>query len=73
MESLFYYSTSEIPLFIGGPTNEHGLMPFLTSFVPEEIQYRIHAIIIQQVVSYFQSNYDFDWVDEFMKKYGMVY
>jgi len=58
--------------FCGETTDKRGLMPFLHSFVPEEINCRIHFISIQQVVAAYYENGDFSWLKEFEKKYGLI-
>jgi hypothetical protein len=58
--------------FCGEPPNERGLMPFLQSFVPEQINCRIHSISIQQVVATYQEYGNFSWLKEFEKKYNLI-
>jgi predicted ATPase with chaperone activity len=58
--------------FCEGSSNERGLMPFLKSFLPEEISGRIHSISIQQVIATYQENGGFSWLNEFMQKYGLI-
>ena len=59
------------PTFYCGESGERGLMPFLMSFVPQELKSRIHSISIQQVVKTYQEVADFSWLEEFKKKYAL--
>lgn len=50
-----------------------GLMPFLTEFVPQNLQPHVSSVSIQTVVqSIKDSNKHNDWISEFEKKYGLV-
>jgi len=61
------------PSFYGdGSSGHRGLMPFLTTFVPEGISSRIHAISIQQLVESFKRHEEFTWLTEFEKKYALT-
>ena len=58
--------------FADGPGGKRGLMPFLTTLVPEALHSRIHSISIQQVVGAYKRYGDFPWVGEFEKKYALI-
>jgi hypothetical protein len=58
--------------YCGDSSKERGLMPFLTSFVPENLLGRINAISIQQVVAAYHENSSLDWLNEFESKYGLI-
>ncbi len=51
---------------------QRGLMPFLETFVPDEIRERVHAISIREVVESFKRTEGFPWLAEFEKKYDLV-
>jgi len=65
------YDQRNPSFFCGEDQDDRGLMPFLLTFVPEEIKGRIHSISIQQVVTGHKELGGFPWVDEFEKKYGL--
>jgi len=50
-----------------------GLMPFLLTFVPQELKRRIASISVQELVRAIKDigNHN-DWIDEFEYKYGLV-
>lgn len=52
--------------------NDRSLMPFLISFVPQDLKGRIHAISIQQIIAAYHEYGDFAWLVEFEKKYGLI-
>jgi len=66
------YDQRNPAFYCGNSDSDRGLMPFLQSFVPEEIRCRIHSISIQQVVATYKENDDFSWLNEFEKKYGLI-
>jgi hypothetical protein len=57
------------PVFCG--PDGRGLLPFLLSFVPEQLQSRVHAITIQQVLTGYAECGGLDWLGTFREKYGM--
>src|SRR4030043_1398295 len=54
-----------------GLSGDRGLMPFLTTFVPDELRKRIHSINIQQMVDIFRHHHELTWLTEFEKKYAL--
>ena len=58
--------------YTGGLADDRGLMPFLITFVPEEMHSRIHSVTIQQVVETFKRHAGFEWLAEFEKKYALT-
>ena len=66
------YDKRNPSFFSSGITSDHGLMPFLLTFVPQELRNRIHSITIQHVVDVFRRFDGFDWLLEFNKKYGLL-
>jgi POLQ-like helicase len=62
------------PVFLrSGVPGPRGLWPFLTRFVPEKHQSRIHAVTLQQLVAAVEkSEQHADWIGEFKKKYGLA-
>lgn len=60
------------PSFLCGEGSEQrGLMPFLISFVPEEVKQRIHFISIQHVMRAYKGFLNMEWLKEFAKKYDI--
>lgn len=58
--------------YCGEYPNEGGLMPFLITFIPEELRKRIHSISIQQVIESYKESGKFAWLSEFEKKYNLI-
>ncbi len=58
--------------YCGEPPNKRGLMPFLKSFVPEDLSHRMHSISTQQVIATFKKFGGIGWVEQFENKYGMI-
>lgn len=53
--------------------SEKGLMPFLTSLLPDEIRNRVVSLTTQELVSEIELlSLHQDWIYEFKKKYGMA-
>lgn len=65
------YDQRNPSFYCGDPAGEHGLMPFLMTFVPDVIRSRIYSISIQAVVGAFSEYDSLDWLGEFEKKYGL--
>lgn len=57
--------------FCGDGPEQRGLMPFLTTFVPEGLKQRIHFISVQQVITAYKRSGEVNWVEKFEKKYGI--
>ncbi len=47
-------------------------MPFLITFVPQELRSRIHSMSIQQIVAAYKEFGGLHWLGEFGKKYQLV-
>jgi hypothetical protein len=71
-EFILLYDKRNPSFFSFGAEVDHGLMPFLISFVPQDLRNRIHSITIQQVVDVFERFEGFDWLLEFNKKYALI-
>jgi hypothetical protein len=61
------------PVFYGSETGiSDGIMPLLTSFVPDEIASRVSAVTIQDIVAAIrQTGSHQGWISEFEVKYGL--
>jgi hypothetical protein len=51
--------------------NERGLIPVLTSHIPEEMKSIIKIVFIQDVVKLLEK-FNYSWVEEFKNKYGLA-
>ncbi|KAA6310624.1 hypothetical protein EZS27_038101 [termite gut metagenome] len=51
--------------------NERGLIPVLTSHIPEEMKSIIKIVFIQDVVELLEK-FNYSWVEEFKNKYGLA-
>jgi hypothetical protein len=58
--------------YADGLKGNRGFMPFLLTFVPEQLRRRVHAISIQQVVEAYRINAGFAWLAEFEQKYALT-
>ena len=56
----------------GDSNNKRGLMPFLTSLVPADLQNRIATISIQQLAAEIRATGRHEWISEFDRKYGLT-
>ena len=65
------YDQRNPSFYCGSAMNERGLMPFLFTFVPEEIKPRLHSISIQQVIAAYKEVWGCEWITEFEKKYAL--
>jgi len=65
------YDKRNPTFFCGEGANVRGLIPFLTSFVPESLRERIHAISIQQVCKTYSNFENIRWLDDFERKYNL--
>lgn len=61
------------PTFVrSGPTGERGLLPFLVSLLPDNLQDRVRRITIQDLFEAIKgSGRHGDWTPEFAAKYGL--
>lgn len=71
-EFVLLYDHRNPSFFCGSPMEGRGLMPFLLTFVPEEIKPRIHWISIQQMIAAYKEVGVPDWIMEFEKKYALL-
>jgi len=69
---ILLYDRRNPAFYCGESAVQRGLMPFLQSFVPEEINGRIHSISIQQVVEAYKVKGGLSWLNDFEKKYSMI-
>lgn len=70
-EFILLYDQRNPSFYSSGVTINHGLMPFLISFVPQELRNRIHPITIQHIVAVMNDYKRFDWLYEFKQKYAL--
>ena len=66
------YDQRNPTFYCGGSNGERGLIPFLLTFVPEEIRSRLHAISIQHVITTYNELGESDWIKEFEQKYALL-
>ncbi len=70
-EFILLFDNRNPSFYCDGPAKERGLMPFLKTFVPENLRCRIHSISIQQVLAAYQACAGFSWLEEFKEKYAL--
>jgi hypothetical protein len=69
---ILLYDERNPSFYSNGLSGNRGLMPFLISFVPEEIRGRIYSISIQQAIETFKRQEGYTWLTDFEKKYNLV-
>jgi len=61
------------PVFYShGPRGPRGVMPFLVSLLPDELQRHVSYVTMQELVAEIESLGNHDWVGEFKAKYGLA-
>lgn len=58
--------------FSDGPQGPRGAMPLLIDLVPEGAQQSITSVTIQELVAEIEESADHKWVEEFVRKYGLL-
>ena len=62
------YDERNPTFYTDGPAGERGLMPFLLSFVPEQLRKHVHQISIQKVIASYEET---EWLLDFKSKYSL--
>lgn len=65
------YDERNPTFYAAGKTGVRGLMPFLQTFVPQNLKTHVHAISLQQVIHSYTQYENFTWLAEFEKKYAL--
>jgi len=65
------YDERNPTFYAAGKSGERGLMPFLLQFVPPELQRRVQAISLQQVIETFAQFHNLSWLADFRQKYAL--
>jgi hypothetical protein len=55
-----------------GPQGVRGLVPFLSSLMPESARERVATVTIQQVVDAIKDSGRHEWIAEFQRRYGLT-
>lgn len=61
------------PVFYSdGPKGPRGVMPFLVSLLPNELQRHVSYVTVQELVAEIELLAEYEWLGEFKAKYGLA-
>lgn len=65
------YDERNPTFYCNNGNSDRGLMPFLSTFLPDDLKSRTHAISLQKIILSFEKNENFDWIEDFKNKYAI--
>jgi len=61
------------PVFYSdGPKGPRGVMPFLLSLLPNQLQRHVSYVTVQELIAEMESLGQYEWIGEFKEKYGLA-